>query len=212
MDPLTLALIAAGASKAGAGIAQGIGSVRAAKAMQLTPEQEDELAALERGDGLSDRRRGALESRFLQQQAGVQRQLEASGLQQAAARGLAGGVSGRDVFLQEVAEAETARQVRQQQNVQLEQARAEGLARAEALRMQRDQAEAQRRQGIAQAVSLGIAGAGDVVAQQAAGMQQAALAEAQAGVLSTEEVLDQLETELGEDFDLMSGISLTYGA
>ena len=207
MDPLTLALIATGVAKAGAGIAQGVGTARAAKGMMLTPEQEEELAAIERGDGLSDRRRGALETRFLQQQAGAQRQLEAAGLQQAAARGLSGGVSGRDVFLQEVAEAESARQIRQQQNVVLEQARAEGLAKADAMRLQQQQAEAQRRAGITQAVSLGLSGAADVAGQAIAGQQQLAMAEAQAGLQDTEALLNQLEdTAATQGFTLMEGI------
>ena len=208
MDPLTLALIAAtGVAKAGAGIAQGVGTARAAKGMMLTPEQEEELAAIERGDGLSDRRRGALEARFLQQQAGAQRQLEAAGLQQAAARGLSGGVSGRDVFLQEVAEAESARQIRQQQNVVLEQARAEGLAKADAMRLQQQQAEAQRRAGITQAVSLGLSGAADVAGQALAAQQQVAMAEAQAGLQDTEALLNQLEdTAATQGFTLMQGI------
>ena len=207
MDPLTLALIATGVAKAGAGIAQGVGTARAAKGMMLTPEQEEELAAIERGDGLSDRRRGALETRFLQQQAGAQRQLEAAGLQQAAARGLSGGVSGRDVFLQEVAEAESARQIRQQQNVVLEQARAEGLAKADAMRLQQQQAEAQRRAGITQAVSLGLSGAADVAGQAIAGQQQLAIAEAQAGLQDTEALLKQLEdTAATQGFTLMQGI------
>ncbi len=207
MDPLTLALIATGVAKAGAGIAQGVGTARAAKGMMLTPEQEEELAAIERGDGLSDRRRGALETRFLQQQAGAQRQLEAAGLQQAAARGLSGGVSGRDVFLQEVAEAESARQIRQQQNVVLEQARAEGLAKADAMRLQQQQAEAQRRAGITQAVSLGLSGAADVAGQAIAGQQQLAMAEAQAGLQDTEALLNQLEdTAATQSFSLMQGI------
>ena len=207
MDPLTLALIATGVAKAGAGIAQGVGTARAAKGMMLTPEQEEELAAIERGDGLSDRRRGALETRFLQQQAGAQRQLEAAGLQQAAARGLSGGVSGRDVFLQEVAEAESARQIRQQQNVVLEQARAEGLAKADAMRLQQQQAEAQRRAGITQAVSLGLSGAADVAGQALAAQQQVAMAEAQAGLQDTEALLNQLEdTAATQGFSLMQGI------
>lgn len=207
MDPLTLALIATGVAKAGAGIAQGVGTARAAKGMMLTPEQEEELAAIERGDGLSDRRRGALEARFLQQQAGAQRQLEAAGLQQAAARGLSGGVSGRDVFLQEVAEAESARQIRQQQNVVLEQARAEGLAKADAMRLQQQQAEAQRRAGITQAVSLGLTGAADVASTAIAGQQQIAMAEAQAGLQDTEALLNQLEdTAATQGFSLMQGI------
>lgn len=207
MDPLTLALIATGVAKAGAGIAQGVGTARAAKGMMLTPEQEEELAAIERGDGLSDRRRGALETRFLQQQAGAQRQLEAAGLQQAAARGLSGGVSGRDVFLQEVAEAESARQIRQQQNVVLEQARAEGLAKADAMRLQQQQAEAQRMAGITQAVSLGLTGAADVASTAIAGQQQLAMAEAQAGLQDTDALLNQLEdTAATQGFSLMQGI------
>ena len=175
MDPLTLALIAAtGVAKAGAGIAQGVGTARAAKGMMLTPEQEEELAAIERGDGLSDRRRGALEARFLQQQAGAQRQLEAAGLQQ---------------------------------NVVLEQARAEGLAKADAMRLQQQQAEAQRRAGITQAVSLGLSGAADVAGQALAAQQQVAMAEAQAGLQDTEALLNQLEdTAATQGFTLMQGI------
>jgi len=205
MDPLTLALIAGGAAKAGAGIAQGVGQYRAAKALELTPEQEEELAALERTGGLTDRTRGALEARFLASQAGAQRQLEAAGLQQAAARGLAGGVSGREVFLQEMAEQQAGRQLRQEQNVLLEQARLEGQKRAEALQQQQQQAEAQKRAAIAQAVSLGLAGTGEAVSQAAAGQQQVQLAEAQAAQQTTADLLKQLQAA-ETTFSLMQGI------
>ena len=109
--------------------------------------------------------------------------------------------------MQEVAEAESARQIRQQQNVVLEQARAEGLAKADAMRLQQQQAEAQRRAGITQAVSLGLSGAADVAGQAIAGQQQLAIAEAQAGLQDTEALLNQLEdTAATQGFSLMQGI------
>lgn len=201
------ATIIAAALKSGAGIASGIGSIKAAKAMQLTEDQQAELAALERTEGLTDQTRGALEERFLQQQAGAQRQLEASGLQQAAARGLSGGVSGREVFLQEVAEAEAARTLRQQQTEVLEAARTSGQERAAALRLQEQQAEAARQKAIWATVSGAFGGAGEVAGGYASGVQQVQLAEAQAGVQDTSALLDQLEEEAAtRGFTLMQGI------
>jgi hypothetical protein len=186
--------IAAGA-KAAAGIAQGVGTARAAKKMMLTEAEQRELEALERrqrtGDlGLTERERGALEGRFLAEQAGAQRELEAGALQQAAARGLSGAVSGRELFLQEQAQAQAAQGLRQQQNVALMEAdRAEAdaeRARIDAMRAQQKAAEAQRAQGIAQAVSGGLAGAGEVAAQSAAMQQQTKLAEIEAAAKAEE--------------------------
>ena len=74
------------------------------------------------------------------------------------------------------------------------------------MRAQQLQAEALKQQGITQAVSLGLAGAGEVVSQQASSMQQLALAEAQAGVQTTEELLQQIDDE-DEIFSLMNGVS-----
>ena len=129
MDPVTIAaLIGAGTQVAG-GIATGIGKARAGKKMELTPAQQKELEELQkrqaRGElGLTERQRGAMTQRFLASQAGAQRELEASALQQAAARGLSGATSGRDVFLQEMAQAETERKLRQEQNMAMEEANA----------------------------------------------------------------------------------------
>ena len=105
MEPVTMALIAAGISLA-AGTGKGIGQARAAKKMMLTDSEQKERDELERrkrrGElGLTERERGSLEQRFLAEQAGAQREMEAASLQQAAARGLSGSVSGREVFLQE---------------------------------------------------------------------------------------------------------------
>ena len=91
MDPITLAaLIGAGTQVAG-GIATGIGKARAGKKMMLTPAQEKELEELQKRQqtgelGLTERQRGAMTQRFLAEQAGAQRELEAAALQQAAAR------------------------------------------------------------------------------------------------------------------------------
>lgn len=179
MDPFTLALLGTGIAKAGAGIAQGVGTARAGKKMQLSDAEAAELADLERrrasGDlGLTERQRGALEQRFLTEQSGVTRQIEAQGIQQAAARG--GGASGRELFLAEQAQAGALRGTRQQQNIaveQLNQQQAQAdAARMEALSAQRKQAEAMRAQGIAQAVTGGLAGAAEVAATGLAQAQQ----------------------------------------
>lgn len=188
MDPLTLAIIAGTAAAAG-GVSQGIGTAKAGKAMRLTEDEKRELnTLLERrraGElGLTERERGRMEQRFLAEQAGAQRELEAQALQQAAARGLAGGVSGREVFLAEQAEAQAERGIRQQQNVLLQQAdeaeRAREQARIDSQIAQQKAAEAQRRAGIAQAVSLGLAGGAQVAQSTAQMQQQTQLAEAEA--------------------------------
>lgn len=187
-DPLTLAIIAGTAAAAG-GVAQGIGTAQAGKAMRLTEDEQRELdELLERrraGElGLTERERGVMEQRFLAEQAGAQRELEAQALQQAAARGLSGGVSGREVFLAEQAEAQAERQIRQQQNVLMQQAdeaeRAREQARIDSQIAQQKAAEAQRRAGIAQAVSLGLAGGAQVAQSTAQMQQQVKLQEAEA--------------------------------
>ena len=81
-DPITLGLIGLGVARAGAGIAQGIGQRRAAKAMQLTAAQERELETLQRRQregelGLTGREEAALRQRFLASQQGATRELEA---------------------------------------------------------------------------------------------------------------------------------------
>jgi len=217
MEPisLTTALLVAGGLKAAGGIASGIGQARAGKKMRLTEAEQKELEELERRQasgelGLTERERGGLEQRFLAEQAGAQRELEAAALQQAAARGAAGAVSGREVFLQEMAEAQAERQVRQQQNLAVEEIdRAEReaeRARIDAFRAQQKQAEAMRAQGIAQAVSLGLAGAGDVGSQYAGYQMEAELAriqaEAQAG--TAEDAINQMDAPGGRAYTMRS--------
>lgn len=189
MDPITLALLGAGALKAGAGIAQGVGQARAGKKLMLTEAEQRELDDLERRQrtgelGLGERERGRIEQQFLAEQAGAQRELEATALQQAAARGLSGGVSGREVFLQEQAQAGTERAMRQQQNeavIVADRAAAEAeKARINAMRQQQKTAESMRAQGIAQAVSGGLAGAAGVAETKAMMMQQTKMAELEA--------------------------------
>lgn len=188
MDPITLTLLGAGVAKAGAGIAQGVGTARAAKKMMLTPAEQRELDDLQRRQrsgelGLSEQERGRIEQQFLAEQAGAQRELEATALQQAAARGLGGSISGRELFLQEQAQAGAERGMRQAQNVaviEADRAAADAeRARIDAMRAQQKAAEAQRAQGIAQAVSGGLAGAGDTALQAAQIQEQRAQAAAQ---------------------------------
>ena len=183
LDPITLGLIATGGAKAIGGIAQGIGTARAARALALTPEQQAELDALRRR-----RRRGELgltageEARLRRQaegaQMGVTRDLEAMALQQAAAQQAGGrAVSGRDIFLQEQAEQQTLRTLQQAEEESIRQAdiaeRQAERAQIAQLEQQAAQAEAQRRAGIAQAVTLGLTGAADV-GMQAVSMRHAA--------------------------------------
>jgi len=211
MEPIstTTALLIAGGLAAGGGIASGIGQARAGKKMRLTERQQKELEELQRrkqrGElGLTERELGSIEQRFLAEQAGAQRELESTALQQAAARGLGGAVSGRDIFLQEQAQAQAERTMRQQQNLAVQEAdRAEAAAeqaRIDAMIAQQQQADAQRAQGIAQAVSLGLAGAGQTASQGATMMNELEIAkikaEAQAG--ANRDILNQLDaTELG---------------
>lgn len=188
MEPVTMALIAAGISLA-AGTGKGIGQARAAKKMMLTDSEQKERDELERrkrrGElGLTERERGSLEQRFLAEQAGAQREMEAASLQQAAARGLSGASSGREVFLQEQAEAQAERSMRQMQNVQVEsldvaEKEAE-QAQIDALTTKQQAAEAARAEGIVAAFTGGLSSLGSSASEQANYMRQVDMAEADA--------------------------------
>lgn len=183
MSAIALGLLGLGAAKAAGGIAQGVGAARAAKAMQLTPQQQAELRRLRarqrKGNlGLTAGEEGRMRRQAEGAQMGVTRDLEAMALQQAAAQQAGGrAVMGRDIFLQEQAEQQTLRGMQQQEEQSIREAdiaeRQAERAEIAALQMQSQQAEAQRRAGIAQAVSLGLAGAADV-GMQAVSMQHAA--------------------------------------
>ena len=199
------ALLIAGAAQAAGGIAGGIGQARAGKKMMLSAAERKELDDLERRGsagqlGLDEGERGALEQQFLAEQAGAQRELEAAALQQAAARGMGGPISGREVFLAEQAEAGAERAMRQDQNraVQdIDRAEAEAeQARIDAMRAQQKAAEAQRTQGIFTAVSAGLASAGETASQASAQMNDVQIAqiEADAKVQSARETFNQLDT------------------
>ena len=206
MDPITALTIGSAAASLAGGVAQGVGTARAGKKMMLSPEQQAELKRLEKLKregklGLSGRQRGAMEQRFLAEQAGAQREIEASALQQAAARGLSGAASGRDIFLQEMAEVQGRQQLRQQQNIMVqeanERAAQEQRATIDALRAQQQQAEATRAQGIAQAVSGGLVGAAQGAATIASQQQAVKMAEidAQAKAGTDEDILRQLQLD-----------------
>lgn len=183
MSAITLGLIASGAAQAIGGIAQGVGTARAAKAMRLTPQQQRELDELRRrqrtGDlGLTGSEEARLRRQAEGAQMGVTRDLEAMALQQAAAQQAGGrAVSGRDIFLQEQAEQQTLRTLQQAEEESIRQAdiaeRQAERAQIAQLEQQAAQAEAQRRAGIAQAVTLGLTGAADV-GMQAVSMRHAA--------------------------------------
>lgn len=213
MDPITAALITAGSLKVAGGIASGVGQARAAKKMMLTPAEERQLRELEKLQqtgqlGLAERERGLLEQQFLTEQAGAQRELEAAALQQAAARGLGGATSGREIFLQEQAEAAAEKELRQQQNLQVaEMDRAQAAAQKaqiEAMRTQQKAAEAQRAQGIATAFSLGFGAAGDTAAQYAQMANEAEIARIQAEIKAgrTGDIQTELETTGGRAYTM----------
>jgi len=213
MDPITAALITAGSLKVAGGIASGVGQARAAKKMMLTPAEERQLRELEKLQqtgqlGLAERERGLLEQQFLTEQAGAQRELEAAALQQAAARGLGGATSGREIFLQEQAEVQAEKELRQQQNLQVaEMDRAQAAAQKaqiEAMRTQQKAAEAQRAQGIANAFSLGFGAAGDTAAQYAQMANEAEIARIQAEIQAgkTGNIQNELETTGGRAYQM----------
>jgi hypothetical protein len=183
-----MALIAAGIGAA-AGTGKGIGQARAAKKMMLSPSEQKERDELERrkarGElGLTERERGSMEQRFLAEQAGAQRELEAASLQQAAARGLSGSVSGREVFLQEQAEAKAERSMRQLQTEMVESAdvaeKAAERASLDALTKKQQAAEAARAEGIAAAFTGGLSSLGSSATEQANYMRSVEMAEADA--------------------------------
>ena len=213
MEPVTIGLITAGALQAAGGIASGVGKARAGKKMMLSAAQRKELEDLEARKasgqlGLDEVQRGNIEQQFLAQQAGAQRELEAAGLQQAAARGLGGAVSGRQVFLQEQAEAAAERGIRQQQNVavmgaDLAAAQAEA-DQIRAMNAQQAGAEAQRVAGIWEAASLGLVAVGTTTAAVTAQMAEMKKKEAddEAAAGATEDLQDQLDDAGGLPFTM----------
>lgn len=199
MDPVTLALLAGGAAKAIGGIAQGIGTRRAAMA-SFSPEMQQRLEDLHRRQaegelGLDEKQQAMLEQQYLSSQAAAARDLQASALQQAASAGPS--VRGRDVFLRRQAEAEAQRQARQAQQAQVaaideaqRQAQREQIVQLEQAKAQ---AEAGKRAGTWQAVTGGLLGAGEAAMAGASMAQEKQLAEEGLGNLSDEELLLLLE-------------------
>ncbi len=114
----TLAAVSLGLGAAGA-LTRGIGGAIAAK-QSFTDEQQRELDRLLRrrasGNlGLSPHERAQLEAKAKSQQSGALRDAQATALQSAAAQGAGGtGVSGRDVFLRELAGQSAVQQAAQQ--------------------------------------------------------------------------------------------------
>ena len=197
-DPITLGLLGLGVARAGAGIAQGIGQVRAARAAELTPQQEAELRELRerqrRGElGLTEAEEGALRRQFETAQMGAARDLQGLALTQQAAQ-VAGGraISGREIFLQEQAEQQALRTMQQQEQtaiLQAEQAaEQEQRARIAALETQQQTAEAALRAARAATVAGALGGAADVGSQALQMAQQSKLADAAVPKLDTRSV------------------------
>lgn len=198
-DPITLGLLGLGVARAGAGIAQGIGQVRAARAAELTPQQEAELRELRerqrRGElGLTEAEEGALRRQFETAQMGAARDLQGLALTQQAAQQAGGrAISGREIFLQEQAEQQALRTMQQQEQtavLQAEQAaEQEQRARIAALETQQQSAEAALRAARAATVAGALGGAADVGSQALQMAQQTKLAEAQVPKLSDLDLL-----------------------
>jgi len=199
MATLTLGLLGLGAARVGAGIAQGVGQMRAARAAELTPEQEAELRELRarrrRGElGLTEREEGALRRQFETAQMGATRDLEAMALTQQAAQQAAGrAISGREFFLQEQAEQQALRTMQQQEQtaiLQAEQAaEQEQRARIAALEVQQQSADAALRAARAATVAGALGGAADVGSQALQMAQQTKMQEAQVPKLSDIDLL-----------------------
>jgi hypothetical protein len=189
ISALALGLLGLGAARAGAGIAQGVGQIRAARATELTPEQEAELRRLRERQrtgelGLTEAEETALRRQFETAQMGAARDLEGLALT---------AISGREIFLQEQAEQQALRTMQQQEQtaiLQAEQAaEQEQRARIAALETQRQSAEAALRAARAATVAGALGGAADVGSQALQMAQQAKLAEAQVPKLSDIDLL-----------------------
>jgi hypothetical protein len=198
MDPITAMLIAGGAAKAGAGIAQGIGTARAAK-KSFSPEMQKELERLRKlrakGElGLTAAQKSGMTRQAQQQMAGLQRAQQDADLQQIAAQGAAPGqaTSARDIFLRSMAAQQSQQGAQAEQAAQMKEAdmaaagqQREALA---SLQSQKAQAAALRSQGIMQAVTGGLAGAGDAAMTAASMQHQVKLEEAKQANLSDDEL------------------------
>jgi hypothetical protein len=215
ISPILAAGLVVGGLKAASGIGAGIGQARAGKKMMLTETQQKELEELQRRKarnelGLTERELGSIEARFLAEQAGAQRELEAAALQQAAARGLGGSVSGRDVFLQEMAQVQAEQNLRQQQNIFLTEtdraAAAAEEARIDAMVMQQKEAEAMRAQGIANIFSLGFAGAGEGASEAFAMRNKLDIARIEAAAKSKSPKELEEEVKVGEEAPLGTSV------
>ena len=205
MDPLTMALIAAGISAASSGIQAGVSSKKARKAAEgvFTDEEARRLQDLqdmqERGElGLTEAQELALQSQFRQQAAAQSRATQAERLAQQAGSL----TSARDVFLQEAA-AQAARQTTTaQQN--LERLQAEQAAQqAQEAEMQRLLlARSQAAQIMAGAPSAGAAVATGI-AEQAPEILSAAQ-EQQLVLARDAALLEAYQTDQITAYDLMT--------
>ena len=121
---------------------------------------------------------------------------------------MGGATSGREIFLQEQAEVQAEKELRQQQNLQVaEMDRAQAAAQKaqiEAMRTQQKAAEAQRAQGIANAFSLGFGAGGDTAAQYAQMANEAELARIKTEIVAgrTDNIQTELETTGGRAYTM----------
>ena len=163
MDPITLGLILKGtqsAATAGAGVAQAASLFNEEDRRRL----EELRAARSRGElGLEDRERAALEEQARVMGEGAARQTGASSLQRLQSLQSSGQLSGRDLYLAEVGEAQARQQAAAIGAAQVAQAQERAVAMQEEELRQLEAQRRARQAGIQSAILGGVAGiAGDV--------------------------------------------------
>jgi hypothetical protein len=172
MDPFTALALAQVAGKVVGNVGEGV--TRAANARQYYTKEDEQrrkqLEAMKKsGDmGLSQAEEAAIEQQFGVQRGGAMRSAQAQGLQQAAILGNAGSLSGRDLFLQQMAQEEADQRLRAVQAGTTAQANLAAAQRQNAelkdLIAGEQKMKAERRAGIIQTVT-GAAQAGAAAAQ-----------------------------------------------
>lgn len=207
------AFIAAAVLKAGGAVAPEVGNAVAARKSVGDAERKEaaELRALkDKGElGLTPEQQATVDQRFLAERAAMSRDTEARQLQAAAAQGLGGAVSGRDIFLREQAATQGQQAALAEQNVLRtnldEQARANQEAQLAATEQQIALAEAERTRAIGAAVGAGLTSLGGSVggmadrsaaadSQAQAQQFQLQLAQAEAGKATNEELVLELDS------------------
>jgi hypothetical protein len=209
MDPFTLGLILQGSQQAAAA---GAGAVQAA---QLFTEEDrrrkEELEAAQAAGelGLSDADRGALEEQARVMGEGAARQTGASSLQRLQSLGSSGQLSGRDLYLAELGEAQARQQAAAIGAATVAQADLQAAAEQEAELAQLEQQRRARAAGMTSAILGGLGSAAGQVGgaymdraafeRQVAERKRREQAARERALLDTRRQLQALQTTYGLD-------------